>query len=70
MDFFSVLRRAAWAVGLSHRGSRSNIPAEKRVPICVSYNKNGYFYRRKLEIAESVEDFMKISMEVGAKSCL
>ncbi|CAL1168472.1 unnamed protein product [Cladocopium goreaui] len=33
LDFFPVLR------------SGTNIPADKRVPICISYNRNGYYYR-------------------------
>eukprot|EP00435_Cladocopium_sp_Y103_P063379 s351_g25.t1 len=33
LDFFSVLR------------SGTNIPADKRVPICISYNHKGYYYR-------------------------
>ncbi|CAK9109049.1 Cilia- and flagella-associated protein 52 (WD repeat-containing protein 16) [Durusdinium trenchii] len=33
VDFFPVLR------------SGTNIPAEKRVPICISFNKVGYYYR-------------------------
>eukprot|EP00434_Breviolum_minutum_P004405 symbB.v1.2.003881.t2/scaffold211.1/size373615/22 len=33
VDFFAVLR------------SGTNIPEEKRVPICISYNSKGYYYR-------------------------